>query len=269
MKRLLSLLLVIIFFASCNEYQKALKSEDNAVKLAEGTKQYDKGNYSKAIRLFEPIMSSYKGKPQAERMFYQYAMAHYTLGKKVNAYYYTAAYQFESFASSYPKSEKREEASFLGAKSYSLVSPVYSLDQIDTDKAIEKMQIFIDTYPESTYLPEANTIVKNLKIKLEKKYFEVAKQYNTISNYKSAIIALDNFVADYPGTPFKEDALYYKLDSAYKLATNSIEQRKQERLISAKSAYSSLMKFKSDTKYKKVADQMLVTIDKELQQFSK
>jgi outer membrane protein assembly factor BamD len=38
--------------------------------------------------------------------------------------------------------------------------------------------------------------------------------YNTISDYKSAIVALENFVADYPGTPYKEDALYYKLDSA-------------------------------------------------------
>jgi outer membrane protein assembly factor BamD len=34
------------------------------------------------------------------------------------------------------------------------------------------------------------------------------------SDYKSAIVALENFVVDYPGTPYKEDALYYKLDSA-------------------------------------------------------
>lgn len=269
MNKLLSFLLLIIVFTSCNEYQKALKSDDVAVKYAEGTKQYEKGNYSKAIRLFEPILPSYKGKPQAERMFYQYANAHYALAKKVNAYYYTAAYQFESFASSYPKSEKREEASFLAAKSYSLVSPSYSLDQVDTDKAIEKLQIFIDTYPDSEYLTEANSIVKELKTKLEKKYFEVAKQYNTISNYKSALVALDNFISDFPGTPYKEDALYYKFDSAYKLAINSVEQKMQERLISAKTAYGSLIKFKADTKYKKAADQMLANIDKELQQFSK
>jgi TolA-binding protein len=37
------------------------------------------------------------------------------------------------------------------------------------------------------------------------------------SDFKSALVALDNFIADYPGTPYKEDALYYKFDSAYQL----------------------------------------------------
>ncbi len=269
MKKIISILLLTTLFISCNEYQKALKSEDVVTKFKEGYKQYEKGNYSKCIRLYEPIISAYKGKPEAERLFYQYANAHYILAKKVNAYYYTSAYQFESFASSYPKSDKREEASFLAAKSFAQVSPVYSLDQVDTNKAIDKLQIFIDTYPDSSYLTEANAIVKNLKERLEKKAFEIAKQYNSISNYKSAIVSLDNFISDYPGTPFKEDALFYKLDSTYKLAINSVQQKMQERLVNAKNAYNGLIKFKQETKYKKKADEMLATIDKELKQFSK
>jgi outer membrane protein assembly factor BamD len=62
------------------------------------------------------------------------------------------------------------------------------------------------------YLAEANAAVKVLSEKLNKG-IRKCKGYNTISDYKSAI-ALENFVADYPGTPYKEDALYYKLDSA-------------------------------------------------------
>jgi outer membrane protein assembly factor BamD len=31
--------------------------------------------------------------------------------------------------------------------------------------------------------------------------------YNTISDFKSALVALDNFIADYPGTPYKEDVV--------------------------------------------------------------
>ena len=99
--------------------------------------------------------------------------------------------------------------------------------------------------------------------------FENAKGYNTISDYKAAIVALDNFVADYPGTPFKEDALYYKLDSAYQLGINSIPSKMEERLLVAKAAQASLIKFNAETKYKKVADEMLVRIDKDLQKFTK
>jgi outer membrane protein assembly factor BamD len=264
MKKIVSLLLVIVLFYSCNEYQNALKSEDVAVKFDMSTKLYDAGKYSKAIRIFEQIAPAYRGKPQAEKLFYMFAQSYYKTKQ-----YYLAGYQFESFVSGYPKSEKIEEAAFLGAKSFSMLSPEYSLDQTDTFKAIDKLQTFIDTYPNSASLPEANKTLKTLNEKIEKKVFENAKGYNTIMDYKSALVAFDNFIADYPGTPFKESALYYKFDSAYELAVNSIPSKMEERLNVAKTAYGNLVKFKADTQYKEKADQMMVQIEKKLQNFTK
>jgi outer membrane protein assembly factor BamD len=264
MKKIISVLLLVILFGSCSEYQKALKTEDVAVKFDMATKLYDSGKYSNAIRLFEQIAPAYRGKPQAEKLFYMFAQSYYKTKQ-----YYLSGYQFESFTSGYPKSEKIEEAAFLGAKSFSMLSPVYSLDQADTFKAIEKLQVFIDTYPSSTYFAEANKSLKVLNEKIEKKVFENAKGYNTIMDYKSAMVSLDNFINDYPGTPFKEDALYYKFDSAYELGVNSVPSKMQERLITAKTAYSNLIRFNADTKYKKKADQMSVELDKKLQIFNK
>jgi len=264
MKKIISLLFLVVLFSSCSEYQKALKSEEIDSKYQVAAKMYDKGKYDKALRLFEQIAPSFKGKPQAEKLFYMYAQAYYKTKQ-----YYLAGYQFENFSSSYPRSEKQEETSFLGAKCYSKLSPSYSLDQADTDKALEKLQSFIDTYPNSTFLPEANGIVKELRFKIEKKAFENAKQYNTISDFKAAQIAFDNFISDFPGTTFKEEALFYKLDSAYKLAINSVPQKMEERLNNAKTAYNSLVKFKADSKFKSKADEMLAKIEKDLKQFSK
>ncbi|MBC7749524.1 MAG: outer membrane protein assembly factor BamD [Methylotenera sp.] len=264
MKKLLSLLLLVAVFSSCNEYQKALKSEDVAVKFDMATKLYEAGKYSKAIRIFEQIAPAYRGKPQAEKLFYMFSQSYYKTKQ-----YTLSGYQFESFVSSYPKSEKLQEAAYLGAKSYSMLSPVFSLDQTDTNKALDKLQSFIDTYPNSEYATEANSVVKVLSEKIEKKVYENAKGYNTISDFKSAIVALDNFVADYPGTPFKEDALYYKFDSTYQLAINSVPAKMQDRLIVAKTAQLNLMKFNAETKYKKVANEMLARIDKDLQKFTK
>jgi len=264
MKKFLSVLFICILFSSCSEYQKALKSEDPAKKFDVAIKQYDKGKYNKAIRLFEQIAPAYRGKPQAEKMFYLFAQSYYKTEQ-----YYLSGYQFESFVSGYPKSEKVEEAAYLGAKSYSMLSPVYSLDQTDTNKAIGKLQNFIDTYPNSPYFAEANATLKTLTDKIEKKVFENAKQYNTISDFKSAIVALDNFIADYPGTQFKEEALFYKFDSAYKLAINSVPAKMEERLNNAKIAHGNLVKFNPSTSHKAKADDMLAKIDKDLQQFSK
>lgn len=183
--------------------------------------------------------------------------------------YYSAGYQFESFVSSYPKSEKKEESAYLAAISFSKLSPRYSLDQIDTYKAIDKLQGFINEYPDSQYLSEANVIVKELREKLEKKAFEIARQYNKISDHKAALVVLDNFIIDFPGTPYKEKALYYRFDSAYQLAINSIESKKFERLNVAKTAYLNLMKFNANTEFKSKADDMLAKIETDLKQFSK
>jgi outer membrane protein assembly factor BamD len=264
MKKIVSLLLVIVLFCSCNEYQNALKSEDVGVKFEVATKMYEAKKYNKAIRIFEQIASAYRGKPEAENLFYMFAQSYYKTKQ-----YYLSGYQFESFVSSYPKSDKAQEASFLGAKSYSMLSPEYSLDQTDTNKAIEKVQNFIDNYPNSEYLTEANAIMKILSEKIEKKVFENAKGYNTISDYKAALVALDNFIADYPGTTFKEEALFYKFDSAFHLAVNSVPSKMEERLNVAKTAHANLIKFKADTKYKEKADEMLVRVDKYLQKFTK
>jgi outer membrane protein assembly factor BamD len=263
-KKLVSLFLLVVLITSCGEYQKALKTEDVAVKFEMATKLYDTGKYNDAIRLIEQIAPAYRGKPQAEKLFYMFSQSYYKTKQ-----YYLAAYQFESFVSGYPKSEKAEEAAYLGAKCFSMLSPVYSLDQIDTFKAIDKLQVFIDSYPNSAYLPEANRVLRELNEKIEKKVYENAKGYHTIMDYKSAMVALDNFIADYPGTSFKEDALFYKYDSAYQLAINSVPSKMEERLNISKTAYYSLIKYKPDTKHKKIADEMMVRIETDLKNFTK
>ena len=264
MKKYIYILLIIFGFSSCSEYQKALKSEDLSVKFDQASKLYEKGKYYKAITLFEQMAPSFRGKPESEKMFYMFSQSYYKTKQ-----YYLSGYQFESFAAGYPKSDKIEEASFLGAKSYSMLSPVYSLDQTDTEKAIDKFQSFIDAYPNSSLLPEANVVVKTLREKMEKKAYENAYGYNKISDFKSAIIALDNFIIDYPGTPYKEKALFYKFDSAYQLAINSIPAKMEERLNVAITAHNNLLKFNSNTEFKQKADEMLARINTDLKQFSK
>lgn len=269
MARFFYILLFLAFtLTSCSEFQKALKSDDIKTKYEVADKLYTKEKYMKAIRLFEQIAPSYRGKPQAEKMFFMYADALYKTKQ-----YYTAGYQFESFTAGYPHSTRIEEASFMGAKSYYHLSPRYSLDQVDTYKALDKLQAFIDNYPNSQYMPEANQLVKELREKLEKKAFEIAKQYHTTAeyfgDYNAAIKTLDNFISDFPGTSLKEDALYLKFDSSYQLAINSVPMKMHERLLAAKLNYAALIKFKSETKYKEQADKMLARIDSELEKFSK
>ncbi|WP_372755280.1 outer membrane protein assembly factor BamD [Mariniflexile sp.] len=272
MNKFLYILLTFTILSSCSEYQKVLKSEDIGAKFKMGEELYNEGKFAKANKLFAQIVPNYRGKPQAEKLMYLYSHSFYKMND-----YYTAGYQFERFASSYPKSEKLEEASFLGAKSYYMLSPVYSKDQKDTREAIEKLQEFINMFPQSEYLSEANKLVKELDYKLEKKAFEIGKQYNTISDYPASVKSFDNFVFDFPGSTLREEALYYRLDSAYKLAVNSVEYKntinglvhlKKERLEQAKEFSNAFKKAFANSKHLEEVNQMSSILDEELQKYS-
>jgi len=238
MKKLFYILGILLLSTSCSQYQKIYKGDDIGLKNKTAEALYNEGKYKKALKLYEQIVPAYKGKPQAERVMFYYADILYKLRD-----HYLAGYQFERFVKSYPKSDKIEEASLKGAKSFYYMSPRYSLDQSDTNKAMEKLQSFINSYPDSEHVAEANKIVAELRIKLERKHYEIAKQYHHTESYKVAISAFDNFVIDYPGSSFREKALYYKFDAAYTLAINSLPALVQERLIAAKGYYNNYMKY--------------------------
>ena len=255
----LSLLLL-----SCNSYQKLLNSKETAPKLRAAQKYYDDGEYRRANRLYEQIIPSYRGKPQAQRLIYFFANSHYQLGN-----YYLAAYQFESFVKSFPKSEKLDEANFMIAKCYYMLSPIYSLDQENTDEAMEKLQIFIDNYPKSNYLSEANSYIRELQIKLEKKDFEISKQYYTIRDYKAAISSLDNFISNFPGTPFRENALYYKFLSQFEIATNSVPNKKLKRLEGAIETHNAILRYYPETLFMEDISEKLEEIQKQIKNINK
>lgn len=248
MKHFIYSLFFFSILSSCSEYQRVLKTDDIASKFKLGTELYELGKFEKANRLFLQIVPKYRGKPQAQKLMYMHSKAFYNTKD-----YYTASYKMEQFVESYPDSERVDEIAFLGAKSYYFLSPKYSRDQTETIDALEKLQEFINRYPDSKYFNDANAIIQELDLKLEKKAYEIALQYNKTGpyhrDYNSAITAFDNFLDSFPGSVFREDALFYKFDSAYKLAVNSVKWKQNERTEKALKYYGSLMRYFPETKY--------------------
>jgi len=240
-----------------------LKSDNNSEKFREAENLYNSGDFKRANRLFEDILPFYSGKPQAERLIFFHANSYYNLKM-----YYLSAAQFENFIKSYPKSEKFEEAIFMTAKCYYMLSPIHSLDQKDTNTAIEKLQIFINNYPNSTYVQEANNLISELQEKLEKKEFEISKQYYTIRDYKAAIRSVDNFIGEFAGTKYREEAMYYKFLSSYEIAVNSIQSKKIERLKDLKQLHSSIIKYYPETIFLEQLSSIMMIVEKEINTFA-
>jgi outer membrane protein assembly factor BamD len=262
-KNLAYLLMFSLVLFSCGEYQKVLNKGTSEDQYKMATKMYESKNYGKALRLFEKITPAYRGKPQMERIQFMVAQSNFN-----EKNYSISGYYFDRFAKNYPKSSKKEEAAFLSAYSYKLASPPFSLDPTDTNKALESFQIFINEYPDSDKIDEANTHYKELRYKLQKKHFEIAKTYYRtagydLRNYKAAIQAFDNLLSDYLGSEFKEEALYYRLKAAHDFVLKSTFRRKLERIIDAVSAYEKLKRNYPESKYMDDANKMLVTLNAE------
>jgi outer membrane protein assembly factor BamD len=262
----ISLLLVFcvsLFISSCSQYQQVYRGEDMAAKYAFADSLYKIGKYKKSLKLMEQIVPAYRGKPQAERLNFMYANTFYNLEDFV-----LAGYQFERFGISYPKSDSIEVASYKSAKSYYELSPRYSLDQKDTYTGLTKLQDFINKYPNSEYRLEANKLVTELREKLEKKDFEVAKQNlkiaKHIGSYGPAIESFDNFITDHPGSIYRKDAFYLRFEAAYLRAINSLPLLVDERLITAKGYYNNFIKYYKDTELKADADKILEDIESRL-----
>lgn len=237
MKKLALIMLMSFLMGSCGEYQKVLNKGKNTEKYQMAVAMYEKKEYKKAITLFEKIMGPYANKPQMERIQYMISDCYFQTEN-----YTMASYYFSKFITNYPESTKAQEAAYLSARSYYLASPVYSRDQEDTYKALTAYQDFIDKYPNSEMIEEANKDYAALNRKLQFKDFEVARLYYHTENYKAAIQAFETFNEDHLGSEFKEETYYYSFKSAYALGMNSVITKKEERLNDAIRSYKKFQK---------------------------
>ena len=192
-------------------------------------KYYQNQDYYRSIILFDEIKPYIRGSKEAEQVEFYYAYAHF-----YQKQYLLSSHYFKTFYDTYNRSEHAEEALYMNAYSLYKQSPVYDLDQSSTTEAITALQTFLNRYPDSQYRDDAVKDMKELMGKLELKAFENAKLYYKLRNYnpamiRSSMIALENFMKDYPDSKLSEEANYLLVVSAYRYAVQSIPSKQKER----------------------------------------
>jgi outer membrane protein assembly factor BamD len=223
------LLILILALGSCkSKFEKLKASNNNAKKYQEAVRLYNKKDYSKALELFDVLVPRYRGQEQAEDLFYYYAYTNYKLKD-----YTSARYHFKTFADTYPNSSRAEECSFMAAYCYYLDSPIYSLDQENTQKAIDALQLFINLYPKSERVAEASKLIQTLRDKLEEKSYANSKLYLIIGDYQAAVISFGNSLRDYPDTKYAEEMEFLTIKAQYLYAKNSSEYLQEDRYTQA------------------------------------
>jgi outer membrane protein assembly factor BamD len=225
-----------VFFGSCSQYEKLLKSSDLPKKYDMALYYFDKGDYSRAITLFEQVKPFYKGTQKGDTADYFYARSYYEQGD-----YIMSGHYYNEFTDLHPRSQFTEEAEYMNAYCSYLISPRPSLDQVNTYDAISAFQIFNIKYPKSTRVKDANKYIAELKEKLVNKSYLNAKLYYNLGYYKASIIALRNSLSEYPDTKYREELMFLILRSSYLLAEKSVPEKQKERYQNAVDEYYSFI----------------------------
>ncbi len=251
---------LVMLASSCkSEFEKIRSSGEASLIYDKALQYYDDQEYQKAQTLFEIIISSYRGRKEAEEIYFKYAYTYYHLQQ-----YILASYYFKNFSNTYSTSEMRQEADFMSAFSNYQLSPTFRLDQTYTRKAIDEFQLFVNTYPDSDKVPQINRLIDEMRSKLEVKAFKSAELYFDLQDYQAAIQSFENVLKDFPDSENVEEIRYMTIRSAFLLAENSFVEKQFERYADTVQRAKEYLNRYETSGYQNEVKQMLLKSEKQL-----
>lgn len=216
--------IIAIFFFSCSNLNKVLKSKDPQYKLRMAEQYYAKKQYNQAQLVYEDVIPYFKGSQEFEDIYYKYAYTAYHQRDYLNA-----ENLFKTFLEVFPNSKSAEEIQYMRAYTYYKQSPKPALDQTNSLKAIGLMQMFINTNPGSSRIKEASDIIDELRGKLEKKDFQAAQLYFDMGQFRAAAVAYNTLINSYPDSKLSDEYKFMAIKAYFRFAEMSIEEKKAER----------------------------------------
>lgn len=262
-KYILGLFAVAVVSSCVSQQEKALKSADKAFILKAANDNFAKKKWKNALALYDRLANLVAGTDDFPNVGFNTAYANY-----YDKNYKLAGHQFKNFAVSFPKDPRAEEAAYMSALCYYEGSMDYNLDQSSTELAINELQDFLNNYPNSERSKNINQLIDELSYKLEFKSYENARQYYKMGDYKSANVALENVLEDFPSTKLRPKIYDYIMKSRYLLAQNSVYDLKEERIESALAYTRQVEKELPNTEYSKSALDFREKLMKEKQDFA-
>lgn len=264
MKKLALLFFTALALYSCDKnMDQAMKSADKTFILQVADEKFAQKKWKDAITLYERLPNLVAGTDDAAHVIFNSAYANY-----YDKQYKLAGHQFKNFSVTFPQDPRAEEAAYMSALCYYEGSMDYNLDQSNTELAINELQNFINSYPNSERSKNINNLIEGLSSKLEIKAFENSTQYYKMEEYKAAIISFENLLNDYPATKLKPEIYNYLMKSRYELAMGSRYDLKQERLDNAIAFTKEIEKQYPDYEIAKETSQLREKLEREKENFA-
>lgn len=255
----------------CSKFSKVQKSGSFEEKFTAAEEYFNKKDYYRSSTLYEDLLPLSPGKKEAETI-----RLHYAYTQFYQKFYEISSYYFQKYTETYPRSKKVIEAHYMHGVSLYKLSPKWNLDQSNTQNAIDVIQEFLNTYPQSQYKDECNHMISEMQVKLETKAYNHALTYHKIGYYRSAVVASENFRKNFPDSQYNEEMAFKKVTAQYNLAKMSVISVKKDgkiiplkenRYKTSKQFYLEFIDKYPQSRYIKEAEDIYSIVETELNSF--
>ncbi|MBN1350084.1 outer membrane protein assembly factor BamD [candidate division KSB1 bacterium] len=201
----------ILIISACGGHKiKGNPSARERFKIARN--MFEDEDYLDAKTQFRIITLSYQGSTLMDSAQYYLGECHFHLKE-----YILAAAEYQKLVKMFPHSQLIDDAQYKAAVCEYQLSPKYSLDQENTQKAIRGFQQFLEEYPTSEYREVATKRLDELRTKLARKEYEAGIIYYKMSYFDAAIVYFQSVIDKYYDTKYSPGAIFWKGQSLFKL----------------------------------------------------
>jgi outer membrane protein assembly factor BamD len=212
--------------------------------------RYDRGKFEEAQQEFQKLIYNYPGSDYVDDAQYYLADCYRKLED-----YPTAIVEYSRLLRNYSQSPLAPSAQYHLALCYFEQSLPAHLDQDFTHKAIQELELFLDEYPHSELVPQAQDLMLKARTKLAEKSYDTAHLYIKMHSDEAALIYLAEVLEEYGDTKWAGDAQYL-MGECY---------RHQEKWQQALSAYRLTLDMSPSKKLRRQAETRIRQIEEMLE----
>lgn len=211
MKKVMLIGFISIFIIGCAGNRP--KDDDFPAQFDYGKSLLEKEKYLKAQEVFQSLVLKASHTDLGDDVLFYLGESYF-----LNDEYLLAISEFDRLTRRMGFSPYVEKARWRICESFVYESPKYFHDQSYTENAIDKLQEFMEDYPDSEFRHSAQKTIMDLREKLGKKVYETGILYIKLGAFDSAILAFEEILSKYYDTSLVEKTQVKIVESYCKLS---------------------------------------------------
>lgn len=201
MKRIVLAAMAVAALSSACASEEIIRPD--AVTVNKANYAYADANFTQATRDYRKSIEESPDSPYRKQALLALADALYKEGN-----FFEAVLYYERFLELYPLDPLTPRALFYMGMGHYRDAGIPVRDQTESGEALEIFTRFLKLYPDTPFTPYAAKFKGEMEERIAESQIQIARFYFRIGKNVSALGRLQDYLAEYPGSPVEAEAMY-------------------------------------------------------------